>query len=86
MRQKKNATIGRVFDRIVATRIDRVTGMQQICEYGYDAKDFLIAKCRTVNDDPNVLAVQYVGDTFRLKLNMLTGPQALCRGHSWQYT
>ncbi|KAJ3481262.1 hypothetical protein NLG97_g7867 [Lecanicillium saksenae] len=59
MRQKQNAVIDRILQRIVATRADRVAGMQQICQYGYDAKDFLIEKCRTVYDDPNVLAVRH---------------------------
>ncbi|OAA73649.1 Cyclin-like F-box [Cordyceps fumosorosea ARSEF 2679] len=33
--------------------------MQQICEHGYDAKDFLLHRCRTPHNDPNVLAVRY---------------------------
>lgn len=50
--------MGRVLGRIVATRVERIAGMQQICQYGYDAKDFLIEKCRTVYDEPDVLAVR----------------------------
>ncbi|KAF1737095.1 hypothetical protein CRV24_002710 [Beauveria bassiana] len=33
--------------------------MQQICQYGYDAKDFLLEKCHISYDDPNVLAVRH---------------------------
>ncbi|KAJ6783996.1 hypothetical protein PWT90_06907 [Aphanocladium album] len=59
MRQRQNAAIDRILVRIVATRVDRVAGLQQICQYGYDAKDFLIEKCRTAYDHPNVLAVRH---------------------------
>lgn len=58
MRQKRNSLLARILDRVVATKVDRIAGMQQICQYGYDAKDFLIGKCRTVDDDPNVLAMR----------------------------
>ncbi|KGQ10633.1 hypothetical protein BB8028_0002g09780 [Beauveria bassiana] len=58
-RQKQNASIGRIFDRVIATRADRIAGMRQICQYGYDAKDFLLEKCHISYDDPNVLAVRH---------------------------
>ncbi|ATY64716.1 Cyclin-like F-box [Cordyceps militaris] len=58
-RQSQNSSIARLLDRIVTSRVNRIEGMQQICEYGYDAKDFLIEKCRTTKSDPRVLAVRH---------------------------
>lgn len=58
LRQKQNAVIASILDRVVATKVGRIQGMQQICQYGYDAKDFLIAKCRTDYDVSNVLAIR----------------------------
>ena len=55
-RNGQNKFIARLLDRILASRVGRIAGMQQICALGYDAKDFLIAQCNVDGSTEDVLA------------------------------
>jgi F-box protein 21 len=52
----QNKAIARLLEHILASRVGRIVGMQQICTFGYDAKDFLIAQCNVDDSAQDVLA------------------------------
>ncbi|KAI1370995.1 hypothetical protein F4677DRAFT_436838 [Hypoxylon crocopeplum] len=55
----RNACIARLVDGIVGSRVFRLQRIEKICEYGYDAKDFLLSQCRVPDDAEDVLARRY---------------------------
>ncbi|OTB02373.1 hypothetical protein M426DRAFT_322639 [Hypoxylon sp. CI-4A] len=59
LRRKGNADIARLVDGIVASRVFRLQKMEQICRYGYDAKDYLLSQCRIPDSVDDVLARRY---------------------------
>lgn len=56
LRKARNARISNLFDGILATKFGRVKKFEQICRLGYDAKDFLLEQCRTIDSADDVLA------------------------------
>ncbi|KAB5526291.1 hypothetical protein GE09DRAFT_1150893, partial [Coniochaeta sp. 2T2.1] len=63
-RKRINARIGRLFDEIIQTKVDRLERFEQICEYGFDAKDFLLEQLGTREEAEDVLARRYFGTTL----------------------
>ncbi|OTB12518.1 hypothetical protein K445DRAFT_320960 [Daldinia sp. EC12] len=59
LRLGRNAYIARLLDGIVASRVSRLQKMEQICLYGYDAKDYLLSQCQAPDSAKDVLARRY---------------------------
>ncbi|KAG7134557.1 hypothetical protein HYQ45_007528 [Verticillium longisporum] len=59
VRKATNARISNLFDGILATKLGRVRRFEQICLLGYDAKDFLLEQCHTIDTADDVLARRY---------------------------
>ncbi|KAI2469150.1 hypothetical protein F4781DRAFT_236609 [Annulohypoxylon bovei var. microspora] len=55
----RNARIARLVDGIVNSRVSRLQKIEQICQYGYDAKDYLLTQCRVPESADDVLARRY---------------------------
>ncbi|KAK8069301.1 hypothetical protein PG994_005917 [Apiospora phragmitis] len=53
----------RLLDGIVATRLERLQRIEEICQYGYDAKDYLLSQCKIDDNAPDVLARRYYACT-----------------------
>ncbi|KAH8903896.1 hypothetical protein BR93DRAFT_931005 [Coniochaeta sp. PMI_546] len=60
-RKRTEAHISRLFDGILETKIGRLERFRDICQYGYDAKDFLLEQVHTLEDAEDVLARRYFG-------------------------
>ncbi|KAF5003396.1 hypothetical protein FDECE_10053 [Fusarium decemcellulare] len=56
VRKCRNAQLDRLLDEILATRVGRVRRFEKVCNFGYDAKDFLLEQCNTANSADDVLA------------------------------
>ncbi|KAI0969158.1 hypothetical protein F4678DRAFT_474166 [Xylaria arbuscula] len=63
LRLKRNSRIARLIDGIVASRVSRLDKTEKICQYGYDAKDFLLTQCRIDESAEDVLARRYYSCT-----------------------
>ncbi|KAJ3522804.1 hypothetical protein NM208_g12704 [Fusarium decemcellulare] len=59
VRKCRNAQLDRLLDEILATRVGRVRRFEKVCNFGYDAKDFLLEQCNTANSADDVLARRY---------------------------
>ncbi|KAI1763695.1 hypothetical protein GGR53DRAFT_357936 [Hypoxylon sp. FL1150] len=59
VRLAHNACIARLVDGIISSRVCRLQKMEQICQYGYDAKDYLLSQCRVPDSTEDVLARRY---------------------------
>lgn len=55
-RKFRNDLFAQLLNEIIATKIDRFTRMGHICQYGYDAKDFLLAQVDTPDSVEDYLA------------------------------
>lgn len=60
LRLKRNSRIADLVDGIVASRVLRLEKTENICQYGYDAKDYLLTQCRIHDDAEDVLARRFV--------------------------
>lgn len=56
IRKRQNDEISRLFELVLATKVNRVSRTEQIAELGYDAKDFLLEQCRADDSFDDVLA------------------------------
>ncbi|KAI1319571.1 hypothetical protein F5Y16DRAFT_390719 [Xylariaceae sp. FL0255] len=63
LRKRRNAHIATLVDGIVASRVQRLHKTEQICRYGYDAKDYLLTQCRIDESVDDVLARRYYSCT-----------------------
>ncbi|KAK8879834.1 hypothetical protein PGQ11_001128 [Apiospora arundinis] len=63
LRLFRNRRITQLLDGIVATRLERLQRIEEICQYGYDAKDYLLSQCKIDDDAPDVLARRYYACT-----------------------
>ncbi|KAI0121651.1 hypothetical protein BJ170DRAFT_588003 [Xylariales sp. AK1849] len=59
LRLQRNHHIARLANGIVASRVSRLQKTEEICQYGYDAKDFLLSQCNIGDDAEDVLARRY---------------------------
>ncbi|KAI1751076.1 hypothetical protein F4782DRAFT_202657 [Xylaria castorea] len=56
LRLRRNSRIAHLIDGIVASRVSRLEKTEQICQYGYDAKDYLLTQCRVDESAEDILA------------------------------
>ncbi|KAI8627595.1 hypothetical protein F5Y19DRAFT_173081 [Xylariaceae sp. FL1651] len=63
LRLKRNSRIAKLIDGIVTSRVSRLDKTEQICQYGYDAKDYLLTQCRIDESAEDVLARRYYSCT-----------------------
>lgn len=56
LRARRNHMVSHLLDGILETKVGRLKKIEDICRLGYDAKDFLLAHCRTHESAPDVLA------------------------------
>lgn len=56
LRKARDAQISSLFDGMLSTQLGRARRFEQICLLGYDAKDFLLEQCRTIETADDVLA------------------------------
>lgn len=56
LRKRTNSHISRLLNGIIETKVGRLESFAGICEYGYDAKDFLLEQLETPDDAEDVLA------------------------------
>jgi F-box protein 21 len=56
LRKRQNEEISRLFDDVLATKVNRVRRTEQIAQLGYDAKDFLLEQCQADDSVEDVLA------------------------------
>lgn len=56
VRKAREARASMLFDGILASKLGRARRFEQICLLGYDAKDFLLEQCRTIDSAKDVLA------------------------------
>lgn len=55
-RKYRNDMIARLLDEIIATKVSRLTKIGSICQFGYDAKDFLLEQIQTPDSAEDALA------------------------------
>lgn len=55
-RKYRNDLIARLLDEIIATKVSRLAKIGDICQFGYDAKDFLLDQIRTPDSAEDALA------------------------------
>ncbi|KAJ8120548.1 hypothetical protein ONZ43_g2766 [Nemania bipapillata] len=63
LRLRRNGRIANLIDGIVASRVSRLEKTEQICQFGYDAKDYLLTQCRVDESVEDVLARRYYSCT-----------------------
>ncbi|KAI0012370.1 hypothetical protein F4779DRAFT_568378 [Xylariaceae sp. FL0662B] len=63
VRRGRNAYIAKLIDSIVTSRLSRLQKMEQICVYGYDAKDYLLSQCAIDDSSEDFLARRYYACT-----------------------
>lgn len=59
LRLQRNHHIARLLNGVVTSRVSRLQKTEDICQYGYDAKDFLLYQCKIDNEVDDVLARRY---------------------------
>ncbi|ROW01782.1 hypothetical protein VPNG_07809 [Cytospora leucostoma] len=62
-RKRRNTEISRLLDDVITSKVGRLQRIGEICRYGYDAKDLLVAQCRTDDSAGDVLARRYYANT-----------------------
>ncbi|KAI1105447.1 hypothetical protein F4804DRAFT_304421 [Jackrogersella minutella] len=55
----RNNRVAHLVEGIVASRVYRLQKIEEICQYGYDAKDYLLSQCRAPDSVQDVLARRY---------------------------
>ncbi|KAH6653747.1 hypothetical protein BKA67DRAFT_535106 [Truncatella angustata] len=59
LRHRRNRRIAHLLDDIVASRVSRLQKTEEICQFGYDAKDFLLRQCKIHESADDVLARRF---------------------------
>ncbi|KAI1438052.1 hypothetical protein GGR50DRAFT_641167 [Xylaria sp. CBS 124048] len=59
LRLRRNCHVASLMDEIIASRLLRVEKIEQICHYGFDAKDYLWAQSQVDDTAPDSLARRY---------------------------
>ncbi|KAI1773755.1 hypothetical protein F4818DRAFT_421656 [Hypoxylon cercidicola] len=59
VRLARNACIAHLVDGIITSRVGRLQKIEQVCQYGYDAKDYLLGQCQVPDSTEDVLARRY---------------------------
>jgi F-box protein 21 len=55
-RRRSNLEVARLLDEILSSKVGQLSRLQQICELGYDAKDYLLDQCHVDESADDVLA------------------------------
>lgn len=55
-RKRINSEVARLLDGVLETKVGQLKRLQQICELGYDAKDYLLEQCHIDESAEDVLA------------------------------
>jgi F-box protein 21 len=58
-RKRNNNRVARLLDGVLSTKVGQLKKLKQICELGYDAKDYLLEQCRADDSAEDVLARRY---------------------------
>lgn len=58
-RKRNNKRIARWLDGVISTKVGQLRRLKQICELGYDAKDYLLEQCQVDDSAEDVLARRY---------------------------
>lgn len=58
-RKRNNNRVARLLAGVIATKVGQLKRLKQICELGYDAKDYLLEQCRVDDSAEDVLARRY---------------------------
>ncbi|KAL2024768.1 hypothetical protein VTK56DRAFT_5589 [Thermocarpiscus australiensis] len=58
-RKRNNIKVARLLDGVLSTKVGQLKRLQQICELGYDAKDYLLEQCHVDDSAEDVLARRY---------------------------
>lgn len=56
LRKARNDQVSYLLDGILASKVGRLRRFEEICQFGYDAKDFLLKQCHAHEDLPDVLS------------------------------
>lgn len=56
LRRGQNARISRLFEEILVSKVRRWRKVEEICDLGYDAKDFILAQCHVDDSAEDVLS------------------------------
>ncbi|KAF4512122.1 hypothetical protein G6O67_001302 [Ophiocordyceps sinensis] len=64
LRAQQNRLVADLLDGIITTQVGRVKRFETIARLGYDAKDFLLAQCRTDESAHDFLARRYYGNSL----------------------
>lgn len=59
LRLQRNRRIAALLEGIVDSRVSRLQKTEEICQYGYDAKDFLLSQCKIAETADDVLARRF---------------------------
>lgn len=59
-RKYRDELVGRLLNDIIATKVGRQERVGRICQYGYDAKDFLLEQSRADETVEDGLARRYI--------------------------
>ncbi|GAB1317248.1 F-box domain-containing protein [Madurella fahalii] len=58
-RKRSNSKVARLLDGVLSTKVGQLRRLQQICQMGYDAKDYLLDQCHVDESAEDVLARRY---------------------------
>ncbi|KYK60701.1 F-box protein [Drechmeria coniospora] len=64
LRARQNRLIARLLDDIITTQVGRLKRFETIGRLGYDAKDFLLQQCQTVETATDYLARRYYSNAL----------------------
>ena len=56
LRKARNSQVSHLLDGILASKVGRLKRFEKICQFGYDAKDFLLTQCRADESLEDVLS------------------------------
>ncbi|KAI1814134.1 hypothetical protein GGS20DRAFT_549892 [Poronia punctata] len=63
LRLRRNNHVANLIEGVIASRVSRIAKTEKICNYGYDAKDFLLTQCRIDDSAEDVLARRFYSCT-----------------------
>lgn len=71
-RKYRNDLIARLLDGIIATKVNRFAKIGRICQFGYDAKDFLLEQTNVPESAEDFLARRYDSSFGCMRRSTLT--------------
>lgn len=58
-RKRSNNEVARLLDGVLSTKVGQLRRLQQICQMGYDVKDYLLDQCHIDDSAEDALARRY---------------------------